>query len=96
MPFGDLFALLGKQSRLEKPGASNQSSVGDNPAHMKPFNTIAVAVFVLFAFVHLIRLILGWQVTVNHLIIPMWVSVLGLVVAAMLALMLWLENYRPR
>ena len=61
---------------------------------MKTFTTIAVAVFALVAFVHILRLILGWEITVNHSIIPMWVSFLGLVIAAFLAWMLWLENRR--
>jgi hypothetical protein len=59
---------------------------------MRPFIRIAVAIFALVAFAHLLRLLLGWEVTVNHSVIPMWVSVLGLVIAATLAWMLWLEN----
>jgi hypothetical protein len=63
---------------------------------MRPFTTIAIAVFALIAFMHILRLVLGWEVTVNAVIIPMWVSVLGLVIAAGLAWMLWLENRRPQ
>jgi hypothetical protein len=63
---------------------------------MKPFTNIATAIFALIALMHLIRLILGWEVTVNAVIIPMWVSVLGLIVAVGLAWMLWLENRRPQ
>jgi len=61
---------------------------------MKPFTNIATAIFALIAIMHLVRLILGWEVTVNAVIIPMWVSVLGLIVAVGLAWLLWLEN-RP-
>ena len=42
------------------------------------------------------RLVLGWEVTVNTVIIPMWVSVLGLVIAGGLAWLLWLEDKRAR
>jgi hypothetical protein len=63
---------------------------------MKPFTTIAIVIFALIAIIHLVRLILGWEITVNAVIIPMWVSVLGLIVAVGLAWMLWLENRRPQ
>jgi len=61
---------------------------------MKPFTTIAIALLGLIAFMHILRLVLGWEVTVNTAIIPMWVSVLGLVIAGGLAWLLWLENKR--
>jgi hypothetical protein len=63
---------------------------------MKPFTNIAIVIFALIAIIHLVRLILGWEVTVNAVTIPMWVSVLGLIVAVGLASMLWLENRRPQ
>jgi ABC-type Fe3+ transport system permease subunit len=62
---------------------------------MKPFTTIAIAVFALIAVMHILRLVLSWEITVNTVIIPMWVSVLGLIIAAGLAWLLWLENKRP-
>jgi hypothetical protein len=58
---------------------------------MKPFTTIAVAVFALVAVVHLLRLIAGWQVIVAGFVIPVWWSAFGLVVAGGLALMVWRE-----
>ena len=58
---------------------------------MKPFTTIAVAVFSLMAIVHLLRLFLGWGVTVVGFVIPVWWSALGLIVAGGLALMVWRE-----
>jgi hypothetical protein len=62
---------------------------------MKPLTTIAIAVFALIAFMHVLRLVLGWEVTVNNIIIPGWVSLPGLVIAAGLAWMLWYENLHP-
>jgi hypothetical protein len=61
---------------------------------MKPFTAIAVVVFSLVALLQLIRVISGWEVTVNGLAIPMWASVIALVVAAALATMLWREARR--
>ena len=58
---------------------------------MKPFTTIAVAVFALVAIVHLIRLFVGWEVIVSGFVIPVWWSALGLVIAGGLALMVWRE-----
>ena len=58
---------------------------------MKPFTTIAIAIFTLVAIAHLIRIILDWEMTLNGAIIPMWASALGLVITAGLAVMLWRE-----
>ena len=62
---------------------------------MKPFTTIAAVVFALVSIMHLLRLVLGWEVTVNSIVVPMWVSVLGLVIAAGLAVMLLREARKP-
>jgi hypothetical protein len=58
---------------------------------MKPFTTIAVSLFTLMAIVHLLRLVLGWEVVVTGYVIPVWWSAIGLVVAGGLALMVWRE-----
>ena len=58
---------------------------------MKPFTITAVAVFIIVSLLHLLRYFLGWVVTVNAVQIPMWVSLLGFVVAGGLAIMLWRE-----
>ena len=42
-------------------------------------------ILALVAIVHVLRVFLGWSVTVNGSDIPMWVSVIALVVAAGLA-----------
>jgi len=55
---------------------------------MKPFTFIAVVVFSLVALAQLLRVVLGWDVTVNGILIPMWASVIAYVVAAALAFML--------
>lgn len=58
---------------------------------MKPFTTIAAVIFALIALMHVLRLFLGWEVTVSGLTVPMWASVAGLVIAAGLAAMLLRE-----
>lgn len=61
---------------------------------MKPFTTIAVVVFGLVGIAHLFRLLLGWEVTLNGNLVPMWVSVLGFLIPAGLSVMLWREARR--
>jgi hypothetical protein len=59
---------------------------------MKPFTLIAVIVFFLIAIVQLIRFVLGWEVSVNGVAIPVWLSGIVFVLAAGLAAMLWRET----
>jgi hypothetical protein len=61
---------------------------------MKLFTAIAVAVFSLVALLQLVRVALGWEVTVNGILIPLWASVIACVVAATLAFVLWRETRR--
>ncbi|MFZ3137333.1 MAG: hypothetical protein WA126_08090 [Thermodesulfovibrionales bacterium] len=59
---------------------------------MKPFTTIAIIMFSLIAFMHLLRLLFVWEVTINDMIVPVWLSVLGFIISSGLALMLWRES----
>ena len=61
---------------------------------MKPFTTAAVVVFTLVAVVHLLRILLGWEVTIQGAAVPMWVSYLGVLIPAVLAVMLWRESHQ--
>jgi hypothetical protein len=61
---------------------------------MKPFTSVAVLVFTLVAIVQLLRVALGWDVSINGVHIPSWASVLICLVTATLAFMLWRER-RP-
>ena len=63
---------------------------------MKPFTTVTVIVFAIVAVAHLVRVIEGWPVTIDALQIPIWVSVAGCAVSALLAVMVWRENRAPR
>jgi hypothetical protein len=60
-------------------------------AIVKPFTTLAVAVFSVVAVLHLLRLFAGWEVVVVGFVVPVWWSAIGLVVAGGLAFMVWRE-----
>jgi hypothetical protein len=60
----------------------------------RPFTIIAVALFSLIALLQLLRFILGWEVTVNGLSVPVWASGVAFVIAAGLAVMVWWETRR--
>jgi hypothetical protein len=58
----------------------------------KPFTLVAVVVFSLVSLLQLLRLLLGWEITINAIAIPLWASGLAFVVAAGLAAMVWRER----
>ncbi len=58
----------------------------------KPFTTIAVGIFGLVALMHVLRLLFGWEITIEGRVIPHWVSALGFVIAGGLAFMVWRES----
>ena len=58
---------------------------------MKPFTSIAVFVFTLVALVQVLRVALGWVITVNGYAIPPWASVIAAIIAATLAFKVWRE-----
>ena len=58
---------------------------------MKPFTIVAIVLLSLIAIVQLARLILGWEVSVNGVAIPMWVSGIAFVIAGGVAVMVWRE-----
>lgn len=58
----------------------------------KPFTILAVLVFAIVALVHLLRLAFGWEATIAGAAVPLWASVLGVVVAGGLAAGLWWES----
>ena len=57
----------------------------------KPFTSITVVFLVLIALVQLLRFILGWEVMLNGVTVPVWASGFAFVIAAGLAVMLWRE-----
>jgi hypothetical protein len=60
---------------------------------MKPFTLIAIVVLSLVSILHLIRLVLGWEVLIAGVAIPLWISGVGFILAGGLAAMLWRESH---
>ena len=58
----------------------------------KPFTLVAVVVFSLVSLLQLLRLLLGWDITINGIAIPLWASGVAFFVAAGLAAMVWRER----
>ena len=58
----------------------------------KPFTLVAVVVFSLVSLLQLLRLLMGWEVTINGSVIPLWASGIACVVAAGLAVTVWRER----
>lgn len=61
---------------------------------MKPFTTLAIAVFFIVAIAHLLRLLLGFDVIIGGYAVPTWASLVGAIFAGMMALMLARESRR--
>jgi hypothetical protein len=61
----------------------------------KPFTMLAVVIFVVVALVHVLRAVFQWEVTINHVQIPMWASIVGAIVAGGLAVMVRREASTP-
>ncbi len=59
---------------------------------MKPITTIAATLLGLIALVQLLRVVFGWGIVINETLIPMWLSVVVLLVFAFVAVMLWRER----
>jgi len=59
---------------------------------MKTGSLLATIVFVLVALAHLLRLLTQSEITVNGMPLPLWVSVLGVIVPGGIALLLIRES----
>ena len=51
----------------------------------RTFSFLAATIFALVALLHAARLLRGWQVTIEGAVVPIWISWIGLAVAAYLA-----------
>ena len=58
----------------------------------KPFTHAAVTVFSIVALVQLLRLLMGWEVTIQGFAVPIWASGVAVVVAGGLAVTVWRER----
>jgi flagellar biosynthesis protein FliR len=59
---------------------------------MKPVTTIVVILLIAISIAHLLRVVLQVNIVANGVNIPIWLSILGCIVPATLAFMLWREN----
>jgi hypothetical protein len=57
----------------------------------KPFTVLAILLFLLIALAQFLRVVLGWQILLNGIVIPVWPSVVAVIVALFMALMLGRE-----
>lgn len=58
----------------------------------KPFTKIAVIAFGLIGALHAVRVFFGWEAEIAHFAIPLWPSILAVLVSGLLSFMLWKEN----
>jgi hypothetical protein len=58
----------------------------------KPFTLAAVAVFSIVALAQLLRLLVGWEITIQDFAVPLWASGFAVVVATGLAVTVWRER----
>jgi hypothetical protein len=61
---------------------------------VKPITVIAIGFLVFVATTHLIRLLMGWKVTIGGREMPRWFSALACAFVATLAALLWWETFR--
>jgi membrane protein implicated in regulation of membrane protease activity len=59
---------------------------------MKPVTTIVAILLIAVSIAHLLRLILQVDIVANGVNIPIWLSIFGCIILAVLAFMLWREN----
>jgi len=65
----------------------------DRRCDVKPFTTIAIAIFSLICLAHIVRLGYGLDIMIGGWAVPLWVSAPGAIVTGGLAFMLWKEMH---
>jgi hypothetical protein len=61
---------------------------------MKPFTALACFLLGFIAVMQLIRLVLGWDIAVNGIHIPLWASGIAAMVTGSVAVLTWRESRR--
>jgi hypothetical protein len=59
---------------------------------VKPVTTIVAILLMAISIAHLLRLILQVNIVANGVNIPVWLSIMGCIIPAVLVFMLWREN----
>jgi hypothetical protein len=60
---------------------------------VKPIAVVAIGFLIFVASTHLVRLAMGWRVTINGREMPRWFSALACAFVAGLAGLLWWETF---
>jgi hypothetical protein len=60
---------------------------------MKPFTFLTFLFLALVAVLQLVRFVLGWQITIEGMVMPVWASLIAALVVGGLAAMLWNESF---
>ena len=61
---------------------------------MKPFTNVSVVVLAFIAMMQLLRFVMGWEVSLNGVHVPVWASGIAFLIAGGLAVMVWREAHR--
>lgn len=61
---------------------------------MRPMTYTAISLFALISLLQLLRVIMGWDVMVNGVLVPLWASGIAFVVAGAMSLLLWRETHQ--
>jgi hypothetical protein len=59
---------------------------------MKPFTALACVILGFIAVMQLVRLLMGWDIVVNQMHVPLWPSGVVAVLFGVIALMAWRER----
>jgi len=62
---------------------------------MKPATTVGVFLLALIAFGHLLRMLFGWDVSIDGTTIPMWPSIVFVVLFGGLSVLIYRELRGP-
>ncbi len=81
------------QQRVRGAFSEIEKVVGGKPRwRSKPATVATVALLCLIALAQLLRLVFHVKVIASGVVIPLWASAIGCIVAALLAVMLWRES----
>ena len=61
---------------------------------MKPFTTLACLLLAAIALLQLTRVLLGWEIVINGMAVPLWASVVAAALACTLSVLVWREKQR--
>ena len=61
---------------------------------MKPFTTLACLLLAAIALLQLTRFLLGWDMVINGMAVPLWASLVAAALAGTLSVLVWREKQR--